>query len=402
MRICFVCNEYPPGPHGGLGTFTRVMGRALAEAGHEVRVIGWYPAGFGGASYEVDKGVRVWRFNEPGHRFGWISARHRVFRQVQRWARDREIDVVEVADWVGAAAGWPQLPVPVVARLNGSQTFFASELGKQVSRSAFLIERASLRRASSWCSASAYTGRESRRLFGLKSGPDAVLYNPVELPELPAQPPPRSATRVVFTGTLTPKKGVISLARAWKQVNQEAPEAELHLYGKDGVTEEGKSMTHHLVQLLGPEAARRVTFHGHVGREILFDALHTARAAVFPSYAEAFGIAPFEAMARCCPTIYTTRQPGPELVRDGQDGLLVDPDRPDDIAAALIRLLRDDDLALRLGSAGRELVRSRYAVSALLPQNEEFFRQAIVRFRMPAMTLGSAGARRDWIHDGVA
>ena len=46
---------------------------------------------------------------------------------VSAWAREGAIDLVEVPDWEGWVAGWPRLPVPVVARLNGSVAYFAAE-----------------------------------------------------------------------------------------------------------------------------------------------------------------------------------------------------------------------------------------------------------------------------------
>ena len=58
MKACFVCSEYPPSLHGGIGTYTRVLGRALRHRGHEVRVIGVYPHG-------QDEPVQ--RIGEPGH-----------------------------------------------------------------------------------------------------------------------------------------------------------------------------------------------------------------------------------------------------------------------------------------------------------------------------------------------
>jgi glycosyltransferase involved in cell wall biosynthesis len=356
------------------------MGRALAQAGHGVRVIGTYPAGHPGLPYEEDAGVRIWRLRAPSYRYGWIQGRADLFRRIAAWARAGEIDLVEVADWQGAAAGWPRLPVPVVARLNGSQRFFADELRRPLGRVPFWLERASLHRADAWCSASEYVARRTAALFGLTTAPGAILYNPVELPPLPAVRPERSPSRIVFTGTLTPKKGVQSLVQAWNAVNAARPDAELHLYGKDGVTESGESMTAALRRALSPAAVPSVTFHGHVARETIFDAVSTARGAAFPSHAEAFGIAPFEAMARGCPTIYTTRQPGPELVQDGVDGLLVDPDRPDLIAEALLRILVDDDLAAQLGGQGRARVASTYSIERLLPQNELFYQATLTAF----------------------
>jgi len=380
MRICFVCSEYPPGPHGGLGTVAQLLGRALVRAGHEVRVIGIYDDGATSPSVSCDEGVDVWRLREPGGRAGWLRARYRLYRMVAGWSRDRLIDLVEIPDWWGPAAGWGPLPVPVVARLNGSATFFAAELGRPIRRSVFWLERASLRRVDAWCASSAYAAERSRHLFDLAAPPGAILFNPVNLPPA-SRPVPRSAHHVVFTGTLAEKKGVVSLIRGWPAVAARRPDAELHLYGKDERASSGGSMLGYLESLLDPGLRPQVHFHGHVPRDLLYEALSTARVGVFPSYAEAFGIAPFEAMACGCPTIYSGRSPGPELVRDEVDGLLVDPAAPSGIADAILRLLEQDDLALRLGEAGRRCVVERFAIDALVGQNEAFFAEAAERFK---------------------
>lgn len=63
-----------------------------------------------------------------------------------------------------------------------------------------------------------------------------------------------------------------------------------------------------------------------------------------------------EAMAMEIPVVSTRVSGIPELVRDGETGLLVDPDDPNGLAEAITRLLNDPGLAHRLAQAGRELV----------------------------------------------
>jgi len=373
------------------------MARALVGAGHQARVVGLYPPEYPGATYSDDHGVRVWRLAQPTWRFGWVLARYKLFRLIATWADRREIDLVEVSDWGGPAALWPPLPVPVVARLNGSATYFAQELGRPVRPGTVWLERGSLRRAHAWCSASQYTADKTRRLFRLRSAPDAILANPVELPADNGTTP-RSRNQVVFTGTLTEKKGIVSLVRAWPQVATQCRGAELHIFGKDGPAPDGSAMSAYLrAQLEGHEGT--VTFHGHVPREVLFGALARAAVAVFPSLSEAFGIAPFEAMAQGCPTIYSRRGPGPELVRDGVDGLLVDPADPSDIAGAITRVLGDPELGSRLGRSGRERVRERVCIDAVLSLNEQFYRRSIASFA--ASQRGAEPASRSVAEDGM-
>lgn len=391
MRICFVCNEYPPGPHGGIGTFTQVMARALCAAGHNVRVIGAYSQDYPAADYEEDHGVRVWRQRMPTHRFSWMLARYKLFRKIAEWCKNEELDVVEVPDWEGWAAGWPTLCVPVVCRLNGSASYFAAELGTRIKRTMFHLERTSLNRADFWCSVSQYTAEKTKHLFGLRTACSAILHNAIELPtESGANH--RSKNRVVFTGTLTRKKGIVSLVNAWPRVLEECPNAELHVFGKDNRTEDGQSMQTVLDKQLNGQSGESVFFYGHVTRDRLFSELLAARAAVFPSYAEAFALAPLEAMARRCPIVNTWRCSGRELIDPEKHGLLVDPERPQEIAAAIIRLLKDDRLAKQLGEAAAARVQQEFSLNALLEQNLSFYRNCITQFssRKTPLTVASA------------
>lgn len=379
MRILFVCDEYPPGPHGGIGTMVRTLARGLVADGHSVRVLGSYARSYPAPDYENDEGVEVWRARVGRGPLAWLRARLELRAAVVKQCRAGLVDVVEVTDWGGPAAGWPTLPVPVVVRLNGSATFFAAELGGAVNRTTALLERRSLRRADFWASTSLYTAQRTRDLFSLPTEADAILPNAVDLP--PEVSAARSTRRIVFTGTLTAKKGVRSLVEAWPLVLASVPDAELHLYGKDGKSEFGGGMRDELRSRLPASAAERVVFHGHVSADQLLAALGEARAAVFPSYAEAFALAPLEAMAMGCPTIYSRRGSGPELITSETDGLLVDPDDRMAIAAAIVRLTTDDALARRLGAAGRARIAERFSTAHLVVESTRFYDSSVERFR---------------------
>ena len=381
LRICFVCNEYPPGPHGGIGTFTQITARALAGAGHEVRVVGVYSQNCPGPNRERDGDVAVFRMRKTAGRIGGLQTRYRLFRRIAAWARKGEIDLVELPDWQGWAACWPRLPVPIVVRANGSACYFAALANPTRKPPLISSEKASLRRADFWCAVSQYTADRTHKLFGLRSPCSAILYNVVESPN-DTDTTTRSKNQVVFTGTLVRKKGILSLIDAWPDVLQAYPQAELQIFGKDGKNEDELSMETHLRRRLDGLASRSVHFHGHVTRERIFQALRSARAAVFPSYAEAFALAPLEAMGRGCPTIYSCRCSGPELIEHNKNGLLVAPDNSEDIASAIIRLLGDDQLAAQFGESARKTVEERFTIETQLPQTEAFYSQCIELFRV--------------------
>lgn len=379
MNICFVCSEYPPGPHGGIGTMTQVLGRAFARDGHQVRVVGVYPEWYGEPDVEEDHGVQVRRLRERKQPLGWLRSRFELYRVVSGLARAGQADVIEVPDYQGWAAAWKHLPVPVIARLHGSLTYFASELHQTVDNTAYWLERASLRRADYACSVCRYTAEMTQRVFDLPLSA-SVLYNPVEAPPS-AQEMLRRRNQVVFSGTLTAKKGIISLVKAWPQVAGAELASELHIFGKDGRAPDGGSMRDFLLSLL-PDALRSgVHFHGHVSRAELFEVYRTAGVAVFPSYAEAFAVAPLESMAYGCPTIVSKRGSGPELLVNGREGLLVDPDNPVEIAESILGVLRNPSLAQQLGEAGRLRVRDVFSIDRLVGQNLSFYEQCSVEFR---------------------
>ncbi len=348
------------------------------RAGHPVRVAGIYPPDYPGPNYEVDEGVEVFRFREQPGRFSWVPERIRFFRLLSRWSRTGEIDLIEVPDYGAPAAWWPSLPVPVITRLSGSGSFFAAEMGGVLNRT-FYLERASLRRSDFWCSESRYMAEKTRNLYKLRTAPGAIIYNPVAVPET-APESSRSRRRVVFAGTLTAKKGVIPLIECWPQVHAACPEAELHVWGKDGNAPAGGSMKEFLQSKLSGSVAGSIFFHGHVPLDELLAEFQTARLVVLPSYAEGFALTPLHAMAAGCPTVYTRRGSGPELIEDEKNGLLIDPAQPHQIAEAILRLLRDDQLAERMGRAGRRQIEENFSLDTIIKQNESFYEDCLRRF----------------------
>ena len=380
MRICFLCEGYPPAGHGGIGTFTQSLARALVRAGHQAWVIGRYSRNLPGAAYEEDQGVHVWRYRMPTHLLDRARVRYELFRTIARWSRSGKIDLVEAPDCGGWIAGWPRLPVPVIVRLHGSLTYLAAELGQPVDRTAFLLEWAAFRRADFWCSVSRYAAHKTQQLFGLRGDRPIILYNPVDVPS-ETLAPTRSKNQIVFTGGLKVNKGILSLIKALPRVIAVSPEAELHIFGSDRLTDDGQSMQASLLSRLDPQIRKSVHFRGFGDRRQIFHALQTARLGVFPSYAEAFAQAPMEAMACGCPTVYTRRTSGPELIEHNQNGWLVDPDQPNEIAEAIIRLLEDDDLAKRLGDAGRKRIEENFSSGAMVRPNEAFYQDCLSDFR---------------------
>lgn len=150
----------------------------------------------------------------------------------------------------------------------------------------------------------------------------------------------------VTLGRIGERKGSYLLVDALASLGKHAPE--LVLAG-DGELNEVRD-----------RAARAgvgsLTIRGWVTPEERHELLRHARAFILPSYAEGLPMALLEAMAHGIPVVATPVGGVPQVVRDGETGLLVAAGDAAALAAALARLDGDPVLRSRLGIAGRELV----------------------------------------------
>ncbi len=163
------------------------------------------------------------------------------------------------------------------------------------------------------------------------------------------------------------KKGLDTLIEAFHQVTQEEPDTSLVLVGEGPL----RSGLEAIVRRYGLQ--ERVKFLGLQARAEIARLLGDCAMLVLPSRAEPFGLVLAEAMAARRPVAATTVGGIPEVVEHEKTGLLVPPDRPDALAAAILRLLRSPDLRQRLAAAGYERVSRRFSAERMGAAYEALF-----------------------------
>ena len=155
----------------------------------------------------------------------------------------------------------------------------------------------------------------------------------------------------LFVGTLEPRKNLKTLLEAYlRYLAKTSHPTPLLLAGGGGWRSE--QFDDVLQKALGTGYVRRL---GYVSEEDLIALYGGAKAFVFPSIYEGFGLPPLEAMACGTPVLASNASSIPEVVGDA--GMLVDPLDSDQIARALGRV--DEDEVLRLALAKKGLARSR-------------------------------------------
>jgi alpha-maltose-1-phosphate synthase len=96
-----------------------------------------------------------------------------------------------------------------------------------------------------------------------------------------------------------------------------------------------------------------------------------------PSVYEPLGIVNLEAMA-CATAVVASRTGGiPEVVVDGETGLLVPPDEPEPLADALNALLRDPDRAAAMGLAGRKRAIAEFSWETIAAQTADLYAELV-------------------------
>lgn len=142
-------------------------------------------------------------------------------------------------------------------------------------------------------------------------------------------------------------KGHDVVLRALPAVLRHVPDAMYYIVGEGELRAE-------LERQVDAQALREhVRFLGSVSDAALARCYEMARVFVMPSKAEGFGFVFLEAMSYGRPVIAGTRDAAPEVLGNGEAGLLVDPDDVNQIAAAVTQIMLDSELRERLGAAGR-------------------------------------------------
>jgi glycosyltransferase involved in cell wall biosynthesis len=180
---------------------------------------------------------------------------------------------------------------------------------------------------------------------------------------------PASAPLAVVVGRLEPEKGHPTLIEAWPVVHHHFTSAHLLVVGEGSERDrlEGLAAAHLRAEI----CCASVHFLGR--REDVPQILAAADVVVMPSYREAQGLAIVEALAANRPVIASNVGGIPEMIRSGENGILVPSQDPSALASAIALLFRDRALASRLANAGHELVHAKFCVDDMLRDIEAIY-----------------------------
>lgn len=373
MKIIYVCNEYPPEPHGGIGTATKELVLEIAKRGHQVTVVGMYPK----SGEEIDTyGIRFIRLKKvkyPG--ISWYLNRKILADWIYSEVKNEQIDIVESPEYGGWLL-WTN-DVTSVLRLQGS-SFYLKLINLPKYQAFFIkqLEIAGLKAIKNWIGVSNHILNETQKVVPVSLKHKTVIPNPVNTDifrQGQSSQLQESEQIVLFVGSVSKRKGAISLAKAAKIFMEEFPKARLVFLGRETI-HEGKSIQSVILDLVGSKLTTRVSFIGVRPHNEVIGWMQKATVFTMPSYSEGCPHVWLEAMACHLPVVGSTMTCGPEVIEDGISGLLANPDSPEDIADKISQILRDKDFARNLGENARRRAVEMFSIEKVADQTLEFYK----------------------------
>ncbi|MEX0762471.1 MAG: glycosyltransferase [Dehalococcoidia bacterium] len=190
---------------------------------------------------------------------------------------------------------------------------------------------------------------------------------------------------ILNVGRLVPQKGQRYLIEAMPQVLERFPKARLLIVGTGFLEKDLKALSDRL------GLGESVQFLGR--REDVPHLLGVADMFVFPSLFEGLGVSLLEACAAGRACVVSNVGPLPEVVVDGETGLLAPSGDPAALAERVIALASDEALRERLGEAARERVRERFLIDRSIEQLEDLYDDVLHTPGVQAVRSDAVGRR---------
>jgi glycosyltransferase involved in cell wall biosynthesis len=394
MKIAFFSPAWPYGSNG-IVSYVRNISEALHNLGHDVFILTFSATGTIGFENLIvmptePKTSLLRRFlqkifpqpksPEKNHE----SVARIIANQLIELHKQRQIDIFEIEEtfgWCGLIA--KLVPLPVIVRLHGPYAYY----GKWDSVFDHLratTEGNAIRQAAAITSPSYEVLTATRDYYQL-GDVGSVIPNPVPVPprEIIWSPDSHTPETLLFVGRTDSHKGGDLVLKVFNKLVEIFPNLTLHFVGPDkGFIDApvGTSWADYLLANISSTARQRIVYHGTLSpSEISALRRKCAITLAFSRY-ENFPLTCLEAIAYGAPLVATRVGGIPEIVIQGETGLLADPDNLDNLTATVKSLLDNPQLAIKLGAGARDFCEKTFHPTIVAQHSLDVYQTAIQNF----------------------
>ena len=373
LRVAMLTREYPPEVYGGAGVHVEYLARSLAS------LVDLTVHCQGGPRPDAIA-------HQPWEQLSAASSALQVIStDLAMTAAVGGADLVHSHTWYASLAGHLSsllygVPHVMTAHsLEPLRPWKAEQLGGGYSLSSW-CERTAIESAAAVVAVSSGMAADLRACYPqVPAGRVRVIYNGIDADEYqpdhgrdvldrlgidPAEP------SVVFVGRVTRQKGLPVLLRAAEWID---PSVQLVLCAGQADTAELQAEVTGLVEHLRATRSGVIWLPGMLAKPEVIQILSNATVFACPSEYEPLGIVNLEAMACGCAVVASAVGGIPEVVADGETGLLVPPGEPEALATAINSVIRDPGLAAALGARGRERAVAEFSWAAVAAQTAQLY-----------------------------
>ncbi|HML20749.1 MAG TPA: glycosyltransferase family 4 protein [Aggregatilinea sp.] len=316
-------------------------------------------------------GADVVNFNMAQGRLGL-----KLIGQIARTIDAHDIDILHThvmrPDILGGIAARRSRCHPVVISTKHNMAYVRGQTGWRVRN---MVYWPAMRASNHVVTVTELLRQQAIQKLHLRPDRITTIYNGIDTARF-YQPDARDATRaglgigpdafvMTYTGRLIGGKGIEDLLRATARLAPDHPHARALIVGEGELDAPLKQ----LVAELG--ITDQVVFSGF--RRDIPAVLAASDVFVLPSFSEGLPLSLLEAMAANKPVVASRVGGIPEVVTDGETGLLIEPGDVPGLAAALASLMDDPDRSSRIGAQGRQHVQDHFSVAQMVGQYQALY-----------------------------
>lgn len=375
MKILYICNEFPPILHGGIGTFTKLLAENLVIKGHEILVVGY---GDRRNTYKENlNGVKIVRLKKREFN-SWVILNYlqmiinKVFFyfKVNSICKKFRPDLVETYDWSAPLIFKPK-KIVLVTRIHGSNTVSNSYSGLKKNLLLFWMERKAIKQANYIISVSDHIANATKKVFNMDFA-YSTIYNGIETNRFINQNRRRDINKIILVGRMHHYKGFDDLFKAMDHIFEN--HKNLHFQIICTVIESYKNK---LLSYVNPVFHERIEFTGRVANDHMVDYYNLANLSVLPSRVEALGIVPLESMACGTPVIMTGQSPASDIIDNEIDGFIVERTDPKTYAKRILEILSDQDKIESMREKARKKIIEKFSIEKVINDNIKFYQSIL-------------------------
>lgn len=317
-----------------------------------------------------------------------IESAEKIYVAMQQL--DSPIDILEIEESFGTAMHLVErCKIPIVTRLHGPWAVIGPILNMHKNldfKTRLFYEGEAIKNSHGLTAPSLDVLEKVRKYYGLSLPNAQVIYNPVQevSTEKQWQYDLIKKSYILFVGRFDEVKGADLLLNAFHLIAVKHLDIKLIFVGPDkGLNIGGKTlMFNDYVKRFISEGniKQRIQFLGHSSSDTIAELRKAALVTVICSRYENFPVSLLEALAAGCPTVATAVGGIKEIITDGYNGLLAEPESAESIAEKVLGLIESPEMMQVLSKNAIEDSKRRFSPTVIAAQTLDYYQTVLAKY----------------------